>query len=397
MSFSPSGGPGGQHANQVQHPRRVALRRRRVVGVRSDPTTACDQPSRARSPNRRRRRAQSAPQSGLGRATPRRAPAGGAAGSTHRGGPRSPPRRHVNAVPPASSIGVTSSERVAGRPPTTETVGAQRRRRLLRRSAAAAAGSVTGFVSGPIVATISSSDGGRTGNVGVEGALHLGEVLGRGATASADDAGTAVDGEHGVLRHQRRIAGVDDLGSLELRDAAVALGDHDAVVVVDLLQRRPAGRRRRRHSWHRSRPGRRRAPRTRSAIADGGSPIIVRPAVSNDAGDRVRRGRPRSHPGRPPASLPAADLVSIHATSAPPSRSPAACSANASVASSLGQRAERYQQFAGRSDRAGDQNPADRRPRRPRPPVRRRARTIRTTDRRRRATATGIGCSRTCW
>ena len=74
-------------------------------------------------------------------------------------------------------------------------------------------------------------------------------------------------------------------------------------------------------------------PANTSSSAPGMMPIIVRPAVSNDMVHTY------GTPTRIAASAAAlassgADIVSIHATSAPPAFKPSICSANASIASS---------------------------------------------------------------
>ena len=108
----------------------------------------------------------------------------------------------------------------------------------------------------------------------------------------------------------------------------------------------------------------------------GRRPIIVRPAVSNEA--VTVYGSPTSIAARAAARISwAADLVSIHATSAPPARRPSISSVNASIAPVDGHRPERLEQLTGGARPTRRPRPAGLLPRRPRRRSRRRARRSR--------------------
>ena len=86
---------------------------------------------------------------------------------------------------------------------------------------------------------------------------------------------------------------------------------------------------------------------------------MVRPAVSKLAVSVY--GMPHLAAARAAARISSgADMVSIQATSAPPSRRPSICSVNTSTASSSLERSERSQKIARRSDRSGDDDGAPR-------------------------------------
>ena len=79
VSFSASGGPGGQHANKAATRVELRLDLEHVGRVRAGPAAAGDRAARRRGPGRRRRRAQPAPQPGARRGATRRPAAVGAA------------------------------------------------------------------------------------------------------------------------------------------------------------------------------------------------------------------------------------------------------------------------------------------------------------------------------
>ena len=86
-------------------------------------------------------------------------------------------------------------------------------------------------------------------------------------------------------------------------------------------------------------------------------PIIVRPAVSKLAVNVY--GMPTFAAAIAAARISSSDdIVSIQATSAPPSLRPRICSSNTSIAICFGQHAERLEQVAGGPDRTRDDDGA---------------------------------------
>ena len=175
----------------------------------------------------------------------------------------------------------------------------------------------------------------RPRSMGVEAAPHRRHMSRRIAAAAANDARAAIDGESGV-----------DLPSAPAcRNSGYP---RHAIAARRRWPWRSAARRRALRSWRGSRPGdrkrRRRNSRHRRSARDrrlrrarrnaaGATPIIVRPAVSKLA--VIVHGMPHLAAASAAARISSgADMVSIHATSAPPSCRPSICSTNTSTASS---------------------------------------------------------------
>ena len=119
-------------------------------------------------------------------------------------------------------------------------------------------------------------------------------------------------------------------------------------------------RERRRRSWRHRPTGPTVRPSNTRPRSPGDRPIIVRPAVSNE--HVAVYGMPTSIAAVAAARTSSgADIVSIHATSAPPATRPSICSRNAATAASWVSAAERREQLPGRTDRAGDDDRAVRR------------------------------------
>ena len=239
------------------------------------------------------------------------------------------------------------------------------RRQRARRRSRAGAPTVLGamLASGPTPATIDSTVGRSPGARSSSAARIAARCSGVVPQHPPTIAGAGVGGEHGVAGHQlgrARVVRPRCPGTAGRRSSPST---------------RRGSRRRLRHRQHRhedvgrtdaavgadgdraTRRGRRTRPGSRPAPAPSSCARRCRTSTSR------RTGRPTAIAARAAARTSSgADIVSIHATSAPPSRRAAICSPNAATAASSVERAERLEELAGRPDRAGDHHrPARRR------------------------------------
>ena len=158
----------------------------------------------------------------------------------------------------------------------------------------------------------------------------------RGAAAAADDPCPAIPGEPGIGGHDLGRAAVADVAVPVFGDAAIALGDQQAVRPAASCRPSTVA-----SSWPGPVPqlapkamGRRGRRSNRATAASGVMPIMVRPLVSKLIVTTTGRSVAMA-PWTAASTSSAEDMVSIHSRSAPPAARARACSAKAAVASSM--------------------------------------------------------------